>query len=242
MPLRDHFHPPLKSRRHWEGFHSAWANTIVRHLARQLPPRCYVEPHIHLGIQVEADIANFESETAETREGGTSNGIAMAVAAPPQPPQTFAIDFPAQDLFEVRVYDEESGSRLVAVIELVSPGNKDRPEARHAFTIKCASYLQERVALIVVDIVTNRQADMYAQLLELLLLTDADRGAGEMHLHTAAYRTTKENDSWRMDVWPERLTVGAVLPAMPLFLASNYSLMVDLEAAYEETCQVLRIR
>ena len=36
MPLRDHFHPPLKSRRHWEGFHSAWANTIVRNLARKV--------------------------------------------------------------------------------------------------------------------------------------------------------------------------------------------------------------
>jgi len=48
-------------------------------------------------------------------------------------------DLPAQDTFEVRVHDEQNGSRLVAVIELVSPRNKDRVEAREAFTQKCAA-------------------------------------------------------------------------------------------------------
>lgn len=241
MPLRDHFHPPLKSRRHWEGFHSAWANTIIRHLGRQLPSRYYAEPHIHLGIQVEADVATFESDVAESPEVGAGNGIATAVVAPPQPLRTFAIDFPAQDLFEVRVYDEEGTSRLVAAIELVSPGNKDRPDTRHDFAIKCAAYLQQRVSLVVVDTVTNRQADLYAELLELLLLAKGSSDPEAMHLHAAAYRTTKDKEGWRLDTWPERLTVGAPLPTLPLWLASNLSILLDLEASYEETCQVLRL-
>ena len=28
MPLRDHFHPPLDTRRHWEGLHTTWATFI----------------------------------------------------------------------------------------------------------------------------------------------------------------------------------------------------------------------
>jgi hypothetical protein len=242
MPLRDHFHSPLKSQRHWEGFHSAWANTIVRHLTRQLPPRYFAEPQIHLGVHVEADVATFESETSAIDAEGTGNGIATAVSAPPQPPRTFAVDFPAQDVFEVRLYDEERESRLVAVLELVSPGNKDRPETRHAFTIKCAAYLQQQVALMVVDIVADRQADLYAQLLELLRIADDNSGSEKLNLHAAAYRIAKEDSRWRLDAWPERLRIGAALPTLPLWLASNFSLLVNLEATYEETCQVLRIR
>lgn len=26
MPLRDHFHPPLKPGRHWTSFHAMWAS------------------------------------------------------------------------------------------------------------------------------------------------------------------------------------------------------------------------
>ena len=36
-------------------------------------------------------------------------------------------------------------------IELVSEANKDREENRRAFAVKCGSYLQKGVALVVVD-------------------------------------------------------------------------------------------
>ena len=45
-----------------------------------------------------------------------------------------------------------------------------------------------------------------------------------------------------MDVWPEQLALGTALPTLPLWLASNFSVPLDLESTYEETCQVLRIR
>ena len=42
---------------------------------------------------------------------------------------------------------------MVAAIELVSPGNKDREETRSAFAAKCAGYLQAGIGLVVIDIV-----------------------------------------------------------------------------------------
>src|SRR5437868_6748001 len=51
-------------------------------------------------------------------------------------------DLPAQDEYEVRVYDARRGRRLVAAIEIVSPANKDRPEHRAAFVAKCLTLLQ----------------------------------------------------------------------------------------------------
>ena len=53
---------------------------------------------------------------------------------------------------------------LAAAIELVSPSNRDRPEARRAFVAKCASYLQRGAGLVIVDVVTDRLANLHEEL------------------------------------------------------------------------------
>jgi len=63
----------------------------------------------------------------------------------------------------------------VAAIELVSPGNKDRPEKRNAFVSKCAALLQKGVAVCIVDVVTTRQFNLYAELLQFLGQSDPGR-------------------------------------------------------------------
>src|SRR5580700_2247363 len=65
MPLRDHFHPPLLTQRHWEAFHAAWATEIMRTLNRKvLPAGCFAEAQVHVGSRVEIDVATFEQEQA----------------------------------------------------------------------------------------------------------------------------------------------------------------------------------
>jgi hypothetical protein len=242
MPLRDHFHPPLKDQEDWESFHSAWVNTIVRRLNSRWLPRHYRSaPQAHLGALIEVDVATYERELPVTDPGGPNGGVATAVWAPPRPAQTIAVDLPVQDVFEVRVYDDRRGRRLVAAVELVSPGNKDRPETRHAFTIKCAAYLQQRVSVVIVDVVTDRLANLHAELMDLLQLPVPVVDPDAPPLYAVAYRTTKEQDAWQMDVWPEQLAIGVPLPTMPLWLASNLAVPLELEHTYEETCQVLRL-
>jgi hypothetical protein len=209
MPLRDHFHAPLRDRRHWEGFHSLWAGLLVEQLSERLPPRCYAEPHTHIGAQVQVGVATFEPDAA-------------------------------QDVFEVRVYDEDRRSRLVAAVELVSPANKDRAEHREAFAVKCAAYLQNQVGLIIVDVVTERQANLHPDILRLLGLTDATLWPENVHLYAVAYHAIKD-EAWRLGTWTEFLAVGAVLPTLPLWLAADLAVPVELEPAYERTCRVLRI-
>jgi hypothetical protein len=62
MPLRDHFHPPLERKRHWEGFHGQWPAVMVQYLGEQLPPRYFAEPRVHIGSRVEIDVASFREE------------------------------------------------------------------------------------------------------------------------------------------------------------------------------------
>jgi hypothetical protein len=241
MPLRDHFHAPLSNRRHWEGFHSQWGGVLVQLLSKHLPEPYYAEPHLHLGIQVGSDVLAEREEGSAGVEIATGNGAAVAVWAPPKPARTRAVAFPAQDVFEVCVYDQQRGSRLVAAVELVSPSNKDRPSSRRAFAVKVASYLQALVSVVVVDIVTERHDDLYAEVLGLLGVEEDSPWPGDPPLYAVACRTTKQ-ETWQMNTWTEALRLGAPLPTMPLWLAPDLAVPLELEASYEETCRVLRIR
>src|SRR3954471_5976154 len=175
MPLRDHFRPPLDDLRHWEGFHATWPVMIVALLRRKLPRRYFAEPRVHSGSSAEIDVATFagagESVVA-AGDGNDKGGIATAVWAPSRPTLAVVTDLPAQDVYEVLVYDEKRHSRLVAAVELVSPANKDRPEHRRAFVSKCAGLLREQVSVIIVDLVTTRTPNLYGELLDLLGKSD----------------------------------------------------------------------
>src|SRR5207249_2669058 len=168
MPLRDHFRPPLDDLRHWEGFHATWPVMIVALLGRKLPRGFFAEPRIHSGRSAEIDVATFEDENESEFAAGKGNGnggVATAVWAPPRPTFSVVTDLPAQDVYEVQVYDERRRTRLVAAIEIVSPANKDRPEHRCAFAAKCAGLLRERVSVVIVDLVTRRTQNLYEELL-----------------------------------------------------------------------------
>src|SRR5205823_4676167 len=201
MPLRDHFRPPLDDLRHWEGFHATWPVMIVALLRRKLPVRYFAEPRVHSGSSAEIDVASFhEDESGLAAGGGNGNGggIATAVWAPPRPTLAVVTNLPTQDEYEVRVYDEKRHCRLVAAVEIVSPANKDRPEHRRAFVAKCGGLLRERVSVVIVDVVTTRTQNLYAELLEQIGQADPTLNP-ELPLYVAACRTTKREKDWLLE-------------------------------------------
>lgn len=240
MPLRDHFRDSLPEPFHWEGFHSAWANTMVRHLnLRLLPARYRAEPQTHLGSQAEVDIGSWDAEP-QTESLTAAQGGGTAVWAPPQPALTLQSDLDDPDIFEVKVYDELRQSRLVAAIELVSPGNKDREAHRRDFVLKCASYLRTEVALVVIDIVTSRRPNLFEALVELLKVVEVDGNWEPSDLYAFAMKPQGLPKGWRVRTWPLTLRISEPLPTLPLWLAEQFAVPLDLEASYEETCSVLR--
>jgi hypothetical protein len=238
MPLLDHFRPPLSQRRHWDSFHGAWAEAMAAQLNQSLLPERFVaEARVQLGGQVEIDVATFsEKDTAVTSESG-----GVAVWAPPQPAATALLDFRDPDILEVQIPSEEEGPRLVAAIELISPGNKDRPANRHMFAVKCASYLHGGVSVILVDVVTERSGNLHAELLKVLQAQLATRGQDSHDLYATAYRTVAAREGLRLETWAEVLTVGGVLPTLPLWLQPDLCLPLDLEATYQTACVARRI-
>jgi hypothetical protein len=240
MPLLDHFHAPLAPRRHWESFHVNWAGAIADALNERLLPEGYfAEEHAHAGARVEIDVATFaDVGAAPPRNGGTAI-LPPRVWTPPAPPLVMPAAFP--DAFEVLVFESEGGANLVAAIELVSPANKDRPAHRHAFAIKCASYLAQGIGLVIIDIVTSREANMHNELIGVLGHGDSFALPAEVGLCTVAYRPIVRAQAEQIDVWPEPLAIGRSLPVMPLALNAELCLPLDLEATYATACQRRRL-
>lgn len=235
MPLRDHFHPPLSERRSWDMLHGGWPMKLVEHLASRLPAPYVAAPGVHLGSQMEIDIVAFED--ANYSPTGSQNG-GVALYAPAKPAIDTEVELLDVDEYEVRVYDADRDWHLVAAIELVSPANKDRPRHRQQFVDKCAKLLSQDVSVMIVDVVTNRAANLFHELLESL---GAAAGGESSSVYAAACRTVTSGRRPRLQSWPEPVAVGQPLPTLPLWLSEDLAIRLDLEPSYEETCRILRM-
>lgn len=238
MPLRDHFHPPVSRRVSWEGFHALWPGVIVQHLMKRLPSRYTAEPRVHLGAQVEVDVTAFEQDAPPLPFSDPANGSAWRPAAPTVAVET---DLLATNEYQVRVYDTALGRRLVAAVELVSPANKDREEHRTTFVTKCAALLREGVSVSVVDLVTSRHFNLYADLLALADQTDPTLGEEPPAIYAAACRWVERGRGHVLETWSHALTLGRPLPTLPLWLGDAAFVPLELEATYEDACQTFRL-
>lgn len=236
MPLLDHFHPPLSAERRWEAFHSSWATRLVDALTeRWLPPGYIAEEHVHFGPSVEIDVATFERESLRPpAEESAVATLGPKVWSPPAADAVVPAVFP--ETFEVRVLSTDSGPKLVAAIELVSPGNKDRPTERRALATKCASYLYQGISVIIVDIVTNRRANLHNEILQVMEAAEHLQMPAETNLYAVAYRPLRRSQGDEIDIWRTPLTLGGTLPTLPLGLRGDLAIPVDFEATYAEAC------
>jgi hypothetical protein len=237
MPLLDHFNPPLSRTHPRRSFHSAWAAAMARLLNQGiLPAGYYAVPLVELDGRVEIDVATLQKPEGPAPNGGT---VEPQPWTPPAPALAVAVELPAVDTVEVQVFFDDGDPRLTAAVELVSPRNKDRPQARRAFAVKCVSYLQQDCGVVVVDTVTTRRADLHAAILALLEV-DAAVPAG---LSAVSYRAVgREQEGQQLQLWPASLALGQALPTLPLWIAADVSVPLDLEASYQATCADLRIR
>ncbi len=240
MPLLDHFRPPLYPQRRWESLHAVWATSMMAGLNAGLMPNDYfAEAQVHVGSRVEVDVGSFEKPRGDARSegGGAAVAIQPRLWVAPSPVGTLPAVFP--DSVEALVYADEGGAILAAAVELVSPGNKDRPESRKAFVAKCASYLQQGVGLVIVDIVTTRLANLHDELATFLGGScPMPEGTG---LYASAYRPVRREDDEHHDVWTAPLAVGGPLPTLPLALRRGPVVPLDLEASYRDACQRSRL-
>ena len=237
MPILDHFSPPLSLERVWNTFHHAWAATIARLLNRRLLPEHYfAAPNVQFGPRVEIDVGTFEPATAPANRQEPV-GVTLTTR-----PATALIPAIFPDSIEVVIVNREGGPQVVAAIELVSPSNKDRPETRRAFIAKMSSYLQQGIALSVIDLVTTRSAHLHNDWLHWMQATTGwIEDTVRTPLYANSYRPVQRGEQGAIEMWLNPLRVGDQLPDLPLFLRGDLCIEIPLEVTYLETCGDQRI-
>jgi hypothetical protein len=245
MPLRDHHHPPLDELLGWTSLHAAWATHLADNLnERWLPQEYRAAERAIFGGHPEIDVATYQHPTPALSLTSPNGGGVATLAAPtwvvPAPTCSVAGTFP--DTVEVEISTTVYGGRLlVAVIEFVSPSNKDRPAERRAFAAKCAAYLQNGVSVVLIDTVTSRQFNLHNDVMRLIDAPPEANLPEEHYLYAVAYRPVLQDQRPKVDIWLSPLALNEPLPTMPLRLTGDLFVPVEFEETYMETCRRRRL-
>jgi hypothetical protein len=124
---------------------------------------------------------------------------------------------------------------IVAVLEIVSPGNKDSQHSLRAFVAKTVGLLRQGIHLLIIDLFPPTIRDpqgihkaIWDEIYEEPFELPADKP-----LTLAAYSADVPKTAY-----VEPVAVGDVLPDMPLFLTADSYVIAPLEATYLSTWSV----
>jgi hypothetical protein len=212
-------------------FHNAW----ITHLREALNDGLLPPDHYALGEQIAGglgpDVLTLRAPPAEGN--GTPADVpgttAVAVASPKV---RITLRAEAQQYTRRQrtlVIRHVSNHRIVALIEIVSPGNKSSRHEIRSFLDKALAALARGIHLLVVDLQPPSPRDpagIHGVLWEQLT-GEAHEQPREQPLTLAAYDAGPPTVAY-----VETLAVGEVLPAMPLFLAPEQYINVPLEPTY----------
>ena len=217
-------------------FHTVWIAEIRTALnANLLPKGYYALAEQHTGYAV-ADILTLHANPEEPRPlpplPPDTGGTAIA-EAPPRVRRRQTVEQVSLERRRSLAIRHVSGHRLIALLEIVSPANKDR--ARHVadFAMKVVDSLNSGVHVLMVDLFPPGPHDpesMHGVIHQRIEQSDRpyDLPAAEP-LTLASYEAAAP----LVEIYLEHLKVGDALPEMPLFLRRDRYVNVPLEATYQ---------
>lgn len=215
----------------FHSFHQRWIHAIYRSLNSHVLPSDYY-------AMIEQRTRGLEPDRVTLHVSRASNGHAVRGATSPHvaflkprlaPTDEGDLAFYRRKKSIVTVREAE-GDLVVAVIEIISPGNKSSTNALRSFVEKSAELLNAGIHLLVIDIHAPTQRDphgLHAVLWDELTGTPT-RDQSELPFTLVSYEATPS-----LRAFVERVGVGQPLPAMPLFLQPNRCVEVPLEETYQ---------
>ncbi len=208
----------------FHAFHHSWIEEIHRALLKRLPADYYSLPE-QIAAGVGPDILALKSDDQNEPDGG---GLATKTRPKTKLYQETETEFYLSKQKAVVIH-HVSGDRVVAVIEIVSPGNKNSAHGLRSFVTKARELLRQKIHLLIVDPIPVSNRDpfgLHAAIIEDFQ-DDPLRLPPETPLSVFAY----ECDD-RVRSYLEPLAVGDCLPDMPVFLYPEMYIDVPLEATY----------
>ena len=213
-------------------FHSAWIIHLKEALnAGFLPGGYYALAEQHAGDIVPDVLTLQATDSPQLSFGDDSGAIAVAVR-PPQVSRRVV----ATELSEYRLrrrtlaIRHSSGHRLVALVEIVSPANKDRPRSVKSFVDKVGSALSHGCHVLVADLFPPGRYDedrLHGAIAFSTGCRDDLELPNDKPLTLSSYVALE-----LIEGYVEALSVGEAIPDMPLFLTPDYYINLPLEATY----------
>jgi hypothetical protein len=132
-----------------------------------------------------------------------------------------------------------SGHRVVAAVEIISPGNRSTRQAIEQFTRTAADFLKHGIHLLVIDLIPPGIFDLngiHGAIWEYVARDDEYSPPTDKPLTVVAYEANRD-----ICAYLEPVTVGDPLPDMPLFLGPAEWVPVPLERSYQTTWDTLAV-
>jgi uncharacterized protein DUF4058 len=223
-------------------FHHEWITTIKRSLNDGLLPQDYYALAEQVAAGFGPDVLTLQGRPSGNSDSSPASHGGPGVSLRSKPQTRF--HFETVNEFYRRkkstiVVRHVSGDEIIAMIEIVSPGNKSSRKAMKAFVDKACDLLEQKIHLLIIDLFPPTKRDPNGLHSEIWEETQAEpfQSPPDKPLTLAAYEcdlTTRAH--------VEPVAVGDVLPEMPLFLVPNGYVPVPLEATYEAAFAAVPLR
>jgi hypothetical protein len=220
----------------WYDFHLSWIAELRNALNGAILPDDYYAQAEQIAGPLGPDVLTLQyPESSDNGKEGAfpgSNGGGVAIATAP-PHVRFREEAEMNDYVLKRrtiVIRHASGDHIVALLEIVSPGNKSSRSALRSFVEKAVEALYRGYHLLVVDLFPPGRRDpqgIHAAIWSEFADTTFELPVGE-RLTLAAYSAGPTKRAY-----VEPTAVGRVLMDMPLFLEPELYVNVPLEATYQ---------
>ncbi len=228
MPIHDWTRVPAGL---FHDFHQGWSIRIKDALnAGRLPKGLSALVEQRSG-PLEADVLTVERRSSLPASGaGEAGGLLIR-----ERPTTTMVRRTAEAIYAGRanrIVVRHHLGRIVAVIEVLSPGNKDSRAAVRDFVDKVIDFLRRGIHVLIADLFPPTPRDpfgMHKVIWDEIHEEDFTFPPGKDRL-LASYETGVERVAHL-----EPVAVGDPLPAMPLFLATGLHILVPLESTYQAT-------
>lgn len=131
-----------------------------------------------------------------------------------------------------RITVRNGHDHIIAVVEIVSPGNKSSNSALRSFVEKAVKLLDQGIHLLVIDPFRPTKRDpkgIHKAIWDEFLDEDFEPPIG-LPLTLVSYDAGPP-----LTAYVEPVAIGDVLPDMPLFLKPGFHVSAPLEASYQTT-------
>ena len=215
-------------------FHSSWITHLSEALNRGLlPPGFFALSEQHAGNIVSDVLTLTSPEWTNTRTDSTGAAApagALALADAP-PDVSLRVGLNEEDTYRLRrrtiSLRQEPDNRVVAMIEIVSSGNKESVKHLESFVNKSVEALKNGIHLLIVDLFLPNAINPSG--IHGAIWDDTFEQPADRPLTLASYNADIEEP----ETFIEPIRVEQPLPDMPVFLDANWYVNVPLEATYE---------